>query len=85
MVLLSTHNITPGRRQLKILLTIDERRSEIHRNSIFDCICCQSGDKWQSKTLFLTIFDLGSSIVLTFFHLPPTQCEHEKQENLLNL
>ena len=26
----------------------------------------QSGDKWQSKTLFLTFFDLRSSIVLTF-------------------
>ena len=26
----------------------------------------KSGDKWQSKTLFRTIFDLGSSIVLTF-------------------
>ena len=29
-------------------------------------ICRQLGDKWQSKTLFLTIFDLRSSIVLTF-------------------
>ena len=29
-------------------------------------ICRQSGDKWQSKTLFLMIFDLHSSIVLTF-------------------
>ena len=29
-------------------------------------LCRQSGDKWQSKTLFLTIFDLRSSIVLTF-------------------
>ena len=26
----------------------------------------KSGDKWQSKTLFSTIFDLRSSIVLTF-------------------
>ena len=26
----------------------------------------KSGDKWQSKTLFPTIFDLHSSIVLTF-------------------
>ena len=26
----------------------------------------KSGDKWQSKTLFPTIFDLRSSIVLTF-------------------
>ena len=26
----------------------------------------KSGDKWQSKTLFRTIFDLRSSIVLTF-------------------
>ena len=29
-------------------------------------ICRQSGDKWQSKTLFLTIFYLHSSILLTF-------------------
>ena len=29
-------------------------------------ICRLSGDKWQSKTLFLTSFDLRSSIVLTF-------------------
>ena len=29
-------------------------------------ICRQSGDKWQSKTLFLASFDLRSSIVLTF-------------------
>ena len=29
-------------------------------------ICCQSVDKWQSKILFLTTFDLRSSIVLTF-------------------
>ena len=29
-------------------------------------ICRHSGDKWPSKTLFLTIFDLDSSIVLTF-------------------
>ena len=28
-------------------------------------ICRQSGDKWQSKTLFLTIYDLRSTIVLT--------------------
>ena len=29
-------------------------------------ICRQSDNKRQSKTLFLTIFDLPSSIVLTF-------------------
>ena len=29
-------------------------------------ICHQLGDKWQSKTMFLRIFDLSSSIVLTF-------------------
>ena len=29
-------------------------------------ICRQCGDKWQMKTLFLTIFDLRSSIVLAF-------------------
>ena len=41
--------------------------SKIARNSVFDGhICRQSGDKWQSETLFLTIFDLRSSIVLMF-------------------
>ena len=29
--------ITPGRRQSKTLLTIDERRSKIVRNNVFDC------------------------------------------------
>ena len=36
--------------------------------------CRQSGDKWQSKTLFLTIFDLLSSIVLTFSIAPLLLC-----------
>ena len=27
-------------------------------------ICCQSDDKWQSKSLFLAIFDICSSKVL---------------------
>ena len=48
---------------------------EIARNSVFDCHLSpvgrqtaieKSGDKGQSKTLFPTIFDLRSSIVLTF-------------------
>ena len=48
---------------------------EIARNSVFDCNLSpverqmaieKLGDKWQSKTLFPTIFDLRSSIVLTF-------------------
>ena len=30
-------------------------------------ICRQSGDKWQSKALFLAIFDLCSSIVKSDF------------------
>ena len=29
-------------------------------------ICRQLGDKWESKTLFLTIFDLRLSIVFMF-------------------
>ena len=29
--------MTPDRRQLKTLLTIDERGSKIARNSVFDC------------------------------------------------
>ena len=36
-------------------------------------ICRQCVDKWQSKTLFLSIFYLRSSMVLCF-RLPPTRC-----------
>ena len=48
---------------------------EIARNSAFGCHLSsvgrqmaieKSGDKWQSKILFPTIFDLRPSIVLTF-------------------
>ena len=53
---------TPNRRQSKTLLTTDEYGSKIARNS--------GGDKWQSKHFLLTIFDLLSSIVLTFSNAP---------------
>ena len=36
--------------------TIDERRSEIVRNRVFDCHVSPKGDTLQSKTLFLAIF-----------------------------
>ena len=56
-------SFTPDNRQSKVN-TIDERRSKIVRNRVFDChlspdfsivICRPTGDKWQSKTLFLAI------------------------------
>ena len=37
-------------------------------------ICRQCGEKWQSKTLFLTIFNLHSSILLAF-SIAPTRCD----------
>ena len=50
-----------------MLLTIDERKSKmVAMISVFDCNCRQ-GDKWQSKPLFLMIFDLRSSIVKIVF------------------
>ena len=55
--------LTRDRQQSKMLITIDECGSKIARNSVFDC---HLGDKWQLKTLFLMIFYLPSSIVLTF-------------------
>ena len=54
--------ITPDRWQSKTLSIIDERRSKIDRNNVFNCHLSPVGDKWQSKTLFLLIFDLRSSI-----------------------
>ena len=53
---------TPDRRQSKTLLTIDERRLKSIETVISIAICRQPGDKWQSKTLLLTIFDLRLAI-----------------------
>ena len=54
--------ITPGRRQSKTLLAIDERGSKIARNSVFDCHLATN----DNRILFLAIFDLRSSIALAF-------------------
>ena len=66
------HNITPARRQSKTLIqstNVDQKSIE----PVFsNAICRATGDKWQSKTLFLSIFDPRSSIVNSDFgcHLP---------------
>ena len=52
--------------QSKNPLTISERGSGISTASVFDCQWSPVGDLWQSKSLFLTIFGLRSSIILTF-------------------
>ena len=57
---------TSDRRQSKMLLTIDERGPKSLETVFSIVIGRQFGDKWQSKTLFLTIFDLRSSIVLAY-------------------
>ena len=79
----------PDRRQWKTLSTFDKRKSKIDRSSVFDCHLLTVGDKWQSKTLFLLIFDLHSSKVLAFLIAsnkiinengqPPVDCETGKK------
>ena len=55
--------VTPGKMQSKMLIpSTNERISKIFRNRIFDWHL-----KWQSKTLFLAIFDPRLSIVKSFF------------------
>ena len=57
----------PDRRQSKTLLKIDEHGSKMARNSVFDCHLSPVGRQMANKkTLFLTIYNLRSSIVLTF-------------------
>ena len=64
--------LTPGWRQSKTLILsaiVDQKSIETEFSIV---ICRQLGDKWQSKTLFLTIFDPRSLIVKNVFdcHLP---------------
>ena len=59
--------ITPGRRQSKTPIlsrNVDQKSLETEFSI---AICRHTGDKWQSKTLFLSIFDPRSSIVDSVF------------------
>ena len=47
--------------------TIDEHRSKIDKTEFSIAIYRQLGDKWQSKTLFLAIFDQRSAILKSVF------------------
>ena len=60
-------NITPGRRQSQTLIpstNVDQKSLE---TEFSNAICRSIGDKCQSKTLFLTIFDPRSSIAKSVF------------------
>ena len=57
------HPVGGNRKRYQQLTNADQKSIE----TVFSiAICRQCGDKWQSKTLFLSIFDLRSSIVLAF-------------------
>ena len=59
--------ITPGRRQSKTpILSRNVDQKSIETEFII-AICRHTGDKWQSKTMFLSIFDPRSSIVKNVF------------------
>ena len=57
---------TPGMRQSKTQQSAIADQKSLETVFSID-ICRLSGEKWQSKTLFLTIFDLRSSIVFSVF------------------
>ena len=57
---------TPDRRQSKRLLTIDEHESEIARNSVFHCHLSPVWRQMAIENSVSKVFDLRSSIVLTF-------------------
>ena len=56
---------TPGRRQSKMLILSTNVDKRIVRNRVFDC---HLSPNWQSKTLFLVIFDPHLSIVKGVFN-----------------
>ena len=57
------HRVGGNQKHYLQLTNADQKSTE----TVFSiAICRQCGDKWQSKTLFLTIFDLRLLIVLAF-------------------
>ena len=67
MFLLKNNFVFPlDRLQSKTLLTINEHGSNIAKTSVFDCYLSPAGQLIHLKTLFIYIFGLRLSIVLTF-------------------
>ena len=52
-----------NRKRFKQSTKVDQKSLE---TVFLIAICRPTGDKWQSKTMFLTVFDLSTSIVLVF-------------------
>ena len=59
---------TPGRRQSKTPILLRNVDQKSLGTEFLIAICRNSGDIWQSKTLFLSIFDLCLSIVDSVFN-----------------
>ena len=77
--------LTQGRQQSKTPIlsrNVDKKSIE---TVFLIAICHPTGDKWQLKTLFLSIFDLRSSIVDSVFdcHLPSVKLSTETIDNNL--
>ena len=78
--------ITLDRRQSKMLIlstNVDQKSSV---TDVLIVICRPTGDKWQSKTLFLAFFDPHSSSVKSIFdcHLSGVIMDSKRSENNLN-
>ena len=59
--------VTPGRQQSKTFIlstNVDEKSFEIEFSI---AVCCQTGNKWQSKTLFIPVFGPRRSIAKSAF------------------
>ena len=80
--------ITPGRRQWKTLIPATNVDQKSLKTEFLTGICRPTGDKWQSKTLFLSIFDPRSSIVKRVFsnRLPGVIIEvaYQKHTNMIS-
>ena len=57
----------PDRRQSKTLVLSKNVDQKSLKTEFLIAICRWTGDKWQSKTLFLVILDPRSSIVMSIF------------------
>ena len=74
--------ITPGRRQSKTL-TLSRNVYQKLTETVFSiAICRPTGDKWQSKTLFISICDPRSSIFDYVFDCRLTGVRMRKNKNV---
>ena len=77
----SANIFTPVGQQSKTPILSRNVDQKLIDTVVLIAICCQCGGKWQSKSLFLSIFIHVCRLLIAFSTASPTPCDFGEQQN----